>query len=813
VSEFSAFHKWNLACDIPNTMDVRFAIRSLFKNPGFTVLAVFVLALGMGANTAIFSVVNTLLLQPLPYPDADRIVSVYTKWIKSGRLGQVSAPDFYDWKEQSSSFSSFAYYASQETNVIVDGVADYSRVAMFSPGFFDVFQVKPLTGRLLLPEEEKKGAPPVALVSEEFWSRRLNRDSKVLGKQIRHGNRLFTIVGVVPFRFPAKTQVWYSANQEEENPNRTGHNYLISAKLKPGVTVAQANSELQSIAARITTQYPKDNANKSSAALLLQDDLVSGMRLTLGLLFAAVSLVVLIACANVANLLLAKATSRAREIAIRSAVGASRWQVIRLMLVESLFLAVIAAASGLLLAYWGVDVLVSIAPKDMARLDEVRLDWTVLAFSLATSLIATILFGLAPALTASKVDLNEALKQTSRTSSGSASKMRSALVVAEVALSVMLAIGAGLLVKSLIQLNDVPLGFQTERLLIAETTVPAEDLESAKRNIRFYRDVLPQLGSIPGVMSAGAITAYPGSAFHSNGAVQVEGRPFDGDWNKLPNSLFTVATPGLLQTIGIPLRAGRDFDDRDTADGPYTVLINESFAKTVFPNENPIGHRLRCGYDSEEWMTIIGIVGDIRQEGPARRVGMEMIMPYQQHPRPATYMSLMLRTQGEPTSIQEVVRTKIRGVNPEVPAKFRTMELALSDVTAQPRFRTQLLALLAALAVILAMIGVYGVMAYSVSQRLGEIGLRMALGADRSEVLRLIFTEGSRLAAIGLVIGLAAALAAGRFVESLLFQVKVMDPMVYGVVVLGAFIAVVLATWIPAQRAASLDPVRVLRQD
>ncbi len=794
-------------------MDIRFALRSLRKNPGFTALAVIVLALGMGANTAIFSVVNTLLLRPLPYPDPDRIVSVYSKWLKSGSLGNISGPDFHDWKDQSSNFDAFAYYVGEETSVIVDGVADYTQVAMVSAGFFDVFRVQPVAGRLFSADEFKPGGPPVVLVSEAFWRSRLGAGPKALGKQIRFGGKLFTVAGVLPFRFPDKTQVWFASGQEEENTHRTAHNYQGVAKLKAGSSLEQANSELQSIAARIATQFPKENAGKSAEAVLLREDLVSGIRRTLGLLFAAVALVVLIACANVANLLLTKATSRSREIAIRAAVGASRWQVIRLMLWESLLLALAAAACGLLIAYWGVDALVAAAPKDLPRLDEIRVDWAVLGFSLLTSLASTFAFGLVPAVAASKVDLNEALKQTSRTTSGGAPKLRSGLVVAEIGLSVMLAIGAGLLVKSLMNLNRIPMGFQTERLLLAETTTPAQDRNAAQRNIRFYRDVLPQIAAIPGVKSAGAVTAPPGRQIRSNGAVQVEGRPFDGDWNKLPSALFTVATPGYLQSIGIPLRDGRDFDDRDTADGVYSVIINEAFAKAVFPNENPLGQRLRCGYDSPEWMRIVGVAGNIRQRGPARSAAPELMMPYLQHPFPATYMTLTVRTAGDPAQIQESIRSKIRAVNPEVPAKFSSMELALADVTAQPRFRTQLLALLAGLAVVLAMIGVYGVMAYSVAQRLSEIGLRMALGADGSDVLRMVLAEGVKLAAIGLLFGIAGAFAAGRIVESLLFEVRAMDPSVYATVAVGTLFAVALATWMPARRAAALDPVQVLRRD
>jgi putative ABC transport system permease protein len=794
-------------------MDARFAIRSLLKNPGFTALAVVVLALGMGANTAIFSVVNSLLLKALPYEEPERIVSVYTRWIASGKNGQLSGPDFQDLKKQSTSFAHFTYFGGAETNVVVDGVAGYAHVTMANKGFFDVFGVKPAAGRLFTDAEMEKGAAPLAVISEAFWRRVMQGRPDAVGRAIRFEGRLFTVIGIAPFQFPDKTDVWYAAGQEDENPNRTAHNYLGLAKLKPGVTLEQANSELSGLMARLAAQYPKENSKKSAIAVPLREDLVEGIQKTVLLLFGAVALVVLIACANVANLLLAKATSRTREIAIRAAVGASRWHVIRLMLYECLILSLAAAVLGLLLAYWGVDVLKAAAPRDLPRLNEIGLDWTVLLFALATSLGATILFGLAPAVTSSRADLNEALKASSRTTPGGSPTLRSALVVSEIALSVMLAIGAGLLVRSLVNLSRSPMGFETERLLLVETATPAQDKEGAKRNIRFYGDVLPQVQAIPGVVAAGAVTAPPGRIARSNGAVQVEGRPYDGDWTKLPSALFTVATPGYLKSIGIPLRAGRDFDDRDRFDAPFTVIINEAFAKTVFPNENPIGLRMRCGLDSAEWMTIIGVVGDVRQQGPAKTAAMELILPYQQHPFPATYMTMTVRTTGDPVGLQETIRQKMRALNPEVPSKFTTMEMAISDANAQPRFRTQLLALLAGLAVLLAMIGVYGVMAYSVAQRLGEIGLRMALGADGSNILRMILMGGAKLAAMGLAAGLVAAFAAGRLIESLLFGVRAADPLVYGSVTVGALVAVTLAAWAPARKAAALDPVQVLKQD
>ena len=790
-------------------MDLRYAFRSLAKNPGFSVLAIVVLALGMGANTAIFSVVNGLFLKPLPYPEPERIVNVYSKWTKSGRLGNVSGPDFQDWKNAATSFEALAAYGGDETSVAFNGSVEYAGVKLVSRGFFDVFRLRPLRGRVFSAEEEKPGAASVAIVSESYWRRRMNGEP-LDKKSLRIGGKAYQVIGVIAMQYPDKTDVWISTGGQETAQNRTAHNFLAVGRLKTGISPEQANTELAAIAGRIAAQYPKDNAGKSSAAVPLQEDLVSNVRLTVLLLFAAVGLVVLIACANVANLLLSKATARAREIAIRAAVGASRWDIVQLMLAESLVLAVAAAALGLLLAYWGLDALLAAAPKDLPRINEVHIDATVMAFTFLTSIASTLIFGLAPAVTASKADLNETLKQTSRTTSGSAAGLRSALVIGEIALSVMLAIGAGLLVKSLATLNNVPLGFSPEKILTAETTVAADDIASARLNARFYTDALPRIQAIPGVIAAGAATAPPGNASHSNGSIQVEGRL---ETDKQPEGLFTVATPGYLRAIGIPLRAGRDFDDRDTADGVFNVIVNEAFVKAAYPaGEYPLGKRIRCGYDSDKWMTITGIVGDIRQRGPARRIMPELIMPYLQHPVPATYMALTIRTQGDPALAQESIRAVVREVNSEVPLRFSTIETAIADGTAQPRFRTWLLALLAGLAVLLAMIGVYGVMAYNVSQRLGEIGLRMALGASRGDVVRLVLSNAARLAAIGLIAGLAGAFAAGRVLESMLFQVKAYDPQTFMVVAIGSLLAVAAATFLPARRAAALDPAIVLRE-
>jgi predicted permease len=796
-------------------MDLKYALRSLLKNPGFTALAVIVMALGIGANTAVFSVVNAVLLRPLGYKNPERIVTLSPLWKKSGKSGgSSSAPDFHDWHDQSTAFDAMAYYTYYGPTAVMAGpTAEYAEVVAVSSEFFRVFGAEPVVGRLFTPEEWKTAGAVV--VSQSYWQNHFGANPNALGQTVRMMDRTFTIVGVMPagFTFPDKTELW--TVHQDENQHRSAHNYRVVGLLKPGVSIQEAQTQLTAIGDRLSKEYPDSNATKNVAVTGMKDRLVRDVRTTLYLLLGAVAMVLLISCANMANLLLAKATSRTREIAIRAAVGAGRGRIIRQLITESVVLALVAGTAGLILAIWGAQALVAIAPSSIPRLAEGPIiDKWVLAFTLATSIAASFLFGLAPALTASRVDLNDALKLGAGRAvvGGGAGKLRSALVVAEIALSVVLLTGAGLLMKSFVALNSVTMGFRPDHLLLMETAVPSSSLESARAATQFYKSLLHDLEQTPGVTGAGGTRVPPGQV-GSNGTYFIDHLPAHPAIDLDHDAVFSVITPRTFSTIGVPLLQGRDFDDTDVYDAPFTVIINESMARKAFPGQNPLGRILYCGFDSMNPMTIVGVVGDVREYGPATAPSPELFMPYEQHPRASGALTVVARTSGDPASLSEVLRKKVRERSPDVPLKFTTMEASLAQNVAGPRFRTLLFAVFAGLAICLAMAGVYGVMAYMVGQRLNEIGLRMALGASQGEVLGLVMKQGLALAGAGLALGLAGAFAATRLLTSFLFEVKSGDPATYlGVAALLAIVAMA-ATYLPARRATQIDPLAALRQE
>jgi predicted permease len=796
-------------------MDLKLALRSLRKNPGFTLLAVVVMALGIGANTAVFSVVNAVLLKPLAYRDPDRIVTLSSLWRKSGLHGPVSAPDFHDWHDQSTAFAAMAYYEDDSTSVMSGASAEYAHVAEVTPEFFRAFAVEPVAGRLFSPEEQKPGGAAAIVVSYSYWQSHFGANASALGQTVRMLGKSFSIAGVLPprFHFPNGTDIWLPANVVfPETTSRGGHNYMVVGRLKPDAGLERAQAQMTGIGARLERQYPDSNGGKSVAVTRMRDEMVGNVQLTLYLLFGAVALVLLIACANVANLLLARATARTREMAIRAAVGASRLRIVRQLAVESMVLALIAGAAGLLLAKWGSDALVALAPGNVPRLTESGIDGWVLAFTLGITMAASLLFGLAPALQISRVDLNATLKRgTSRTmGGGGAGRMRAALVVLEVALSVVLLAGAGLLIRSFAALQNTALGFRPEHVLVMESAVPSADLESARRATRFYKDVLTDLATLPGVSAVGGTRNPPATVFS-------EGSYFIDRVGALtvntPQAVLSVVTPGAFAALGIPLKRGRDFDAGDTYDAPFTAIINEALARKSFPGQDPLGRLIYCGLDSDKIMKIVGVVGDVRQYGPAVPPWPEIVMPYEQHPQTATALDIVVRASVPSGALWGPLQGKVRARSAEVPVKFTSVEDLLAENTAAPRFRTLLLGLFAAIAVCLAMAGVYGVVAYTVGQRASEIGLRMALGASTRDVLRLILRQGIALTGIGLAIGLTAAVAATRLLASMLFEVKASDPATYIGVAVSLGVVSLAASYIPARRAARVDPVSALRQD
>jgi predicted permease len=798
--------------------DFRYAIRGLLRQPAFALTAILTLALGIGATTAIFSVVNAVVLRPLPYPEPDRIVGIMTRWTATGARGAtVSAPDFEDWKGQSQSFAAMAYYVGGETSVTVSGIADYAAVYRVTPGFFDVLRVSASVGRLPTREEQAQGGPRVVVVTDAFWRTQLGGDPRALGSTVKFSDNIYSIVGVLPpgMRFPARSDI-YVPWIAPASASRSGHNYRAIARLEPDVTVAQANSEMRAIARRLEEQYPNSNAGKSTIVIPLREQIVGDTRQTLTVLLGAVGLVLLIACANVANLLLARSTAREREMVVRAAVGAGRARLVRQLLTESAVLGLAAAVVGIWLARLGVLTLVALAPADLPRLDEIRVDAAALGFAVAVALAASVIFGLAPALQISRMQLVDGLRQGGKGSSIGARGgwARSAFVVAEVALAVVLVFGAGLLGRSLVALASVELGFSAEQLLVVRTVVPVRGRQDAPRATAFYRDLLADLRATPAITAIGGVTSLP-TAVRSDGSYAIEGQSdLKQTGIRSPQAVLNVVTPDYFRAMRIPFKRGRDFADSDRLDAPLVAIINAALARASFGTDDPIGRRIQCGLDNLEFMTIVGVVSDVRTYGPARPTEPEIYMPYEQHPGPATAMNLVARTSApDPRALAETISRKIRERNPDVPVRATTMEETLERASATPRFRTFLLVVFAAVALLLALAGVYGVMAYTVSQRISELGVRIALGATSENIMRLIVGQGAKLAGAGLLVGVGLALMAGRALEGLLFGVTPRDPLMLALVTVAVAATTLAACYVPGRRAVRVDPLLALRAE
>ena len=795
--------------------DLRYAGRALHRSPGFSILAVAIMALGIGANTAVFSVVDAVLLEPLPYPGADRIVSLRTSFRTTGATQRlVAIANYRDWRDQSSSFEAMASYRGGETPVSSDATAEYTRTATVDAQFFRVFGVNPLLGRTFTPEETSPGTGRVVIISHAYWQSRFGGDPRVLERTVRVGTTPRAIVGVMPpgFQFPGETDVW--GPQTTSSTSRTGHNLFAVARLKPDVSLEQARAELTAIAARLEQQYPASNKDRGVTALRLQDELVGNVRLTLYLVWGVVGVVLLIACANTATLLLGKAAARTREMAVRTALGANRSRIIRQLITESLLLALVAGAAGILLAHWGARALVALSPTDVIRLTRIGIDGGVLAFTLGISLATSLFFGLVPALHASKVDLIEVVKQSGARSvmGGRMVRTRGILVVVEVALAVVLLIGAGLLTKSLVALHTTDLGFQPANVLVARAT----GVRSRAENDVFFGQLMARIATLPGVAAVGATSIPPGDFSHAGTSSHFIDRipeQRDRDRGREPETVMTVVSPGSFAALGIPLKRGRDFSDGDAADRPLVAVVNEALVRTSLAGRDPIGSTVFCLFDRSDPMTIVGVAGDVRQRNPALPPQPECYMPYRQHSYNNATLNIVVRTVGDPAALMDTVRRLAAEISPDVPLSFTTMEERVSKGVEDPRFRALLFGIFAAFAVCLAMAGVFGVMAYAVQQRSKEIGLRIALGATRSAVLRLILGQGLVLTAAGLAVGLAAAVAASRLLETVLFEVQPIDGQVYvGVAVLLALVTLV-AGYLPARRASVLDPARVLKTE
>ncbi|HYE87020.1 MAG TPA: ABC transporter permease [Vicinamibacterales bacterium] len=798
--------------------DARYGLRTLARQPGFAATAILTLALGIGATTAIFSVVNAVVLRPMPFSESERVMVVTNTNTRTGaRNTTISGPDFVDWRAQARSFEALSYYAGAgETSVTVNNVSDYTTVARVAPGYFRVFGATARIGRLFTPEEESSATSDVVVISDAYWRRQFGSDPRAIGSTLTFGQRTRTIIGVTELRYPARTDIYYPDPFAPESQSRTAHNYRGVGRLAAGVPVAQAQAEMTGIATRLAEQYPLSNGEKGIAVVPIQEVVVGDTRQTLFVLLAAVGLVLLIACANVANLLLARATARGRELVVRAAIGASRVRLLRQMLTESVVLALLAGTGGLIIARWGVSALLALAPADLPRLNEVTVDASALMFALAISVFASVIFGLAPAWHVSRVDLADGLRQGGKGSSLGVRGgwARKAFVVTEIALAVALVMGAGLLGRSLLALANVDMGFSSDGLVVLKTVVPVSGREQFPRAIATYRSMLEELRALPGVTAAGGVTSLP-TAVRSNGGYWIQGGPGPEVLGmKSPQALFNVVTPDYFRTLQVPIVRGRDFNDADRLDAPFVAIINEQLAKDAFPGVDPIGRTIRSGLDTLEPMTIVGIVKDVRTRGPNRPMQAEIFMPYEQHQGPATSLNIVLRTDAaDPLSLGATATRHIRSRTPEVPVRVETMEMTLANASATPRFRTVLLVVFAGVALLLAVAGVYGVMAYMVNQRVPEIGLRVALGASPADVIRLVLREGAWLVAAGLAAGAALSIAGARFISGLLFGVSARDPLVFISVSMLVAIAALAACLVPGRRALKVDPLLALRAE
>jgi predicted permease len=803
--------------------DLRHAVRTLRRAPGFTAAVVLTLALGIGANTAMFSVISGVVLKPLGYRDADRIVAVLNRWTDTGQTqANLTGGDEMDISASHGSFEAFAYYQGGETGVQLADHAEFVGTQRVHPDFFRVFGVPPASGRLFNRDDAQRSA----IVSLGFAQRNFGSAAGALGQPLSIQSRPYEIVGVMPaaMQFPARTDVWAAAPLEPSNRNRGGHNYRAVAKLAPGVSVEAANAQLSALAIQLGQAFPDTNGRKTFVAVPLRDDLVSRVRATLFVMMGAVALVLLIACANVANLILARAAGRSRELAVRAALGAGRRHVVGHLLAESLVLAVVAGAVGLLFARIGTDGLLGVGSRYVAlpRLDDVQVDWRVMIFTAAVSVITAIGFGLVPALQASRVDVSEALNQggSRGTLGAGSSRIRNGLVVAQIALSFILAINAGLLFRSFAALTETPLGFRTEGILVAYANAPARGsifdksgLDDHLRVGQLFDDVFARLRQIPGVISAGGAMGLPTGQYDSNGSYAVEGQQtFGGDFRRLPSAGFRLASPAYFRTMAIPVLRGREFDDGDLYERPFVAIISESLARQSFGAGDPIGHRIMCGFDSDKWMTIVGVVGDVRQASPASQPGPELYMPLRQHPYAATNVQLVMRTNVDAESLIGAVRQTVGSMRPDVAMKFTTMEASVNDSIAAPRFRMTLVSTFATLALMLAVAGMYAVMSYVTAQRTSEFGLRVALGAKAGDVVRLVLRGAARLVAVGVALGLVLALATSRIITNMLFGITAMDTRAYAGALLVALPLVFLAAIAPAMRAARVDPMIALRE-
>jgi predicted permease len=800
--------------------DLKFSARSLLKRPALTCIAIVTLAIGIGANSAIFSTINALLLKPLPFPDPERVVALWDKVPSRGvERNEVTVANYLDWRAQNKTFEQLGIYRWWSTNLTGSDSPERVQGFQVTPNFLDIVGVKPMLGRGFSAEEDQPGKDSIALLTYSLWQRRFGADPNIVNKTIATNGVTRTVIGVMPpeFNYPKGAEIYAPlAITPEMARNRGNHSYLGIGRLKSGVSLQSAQADLDIIAGQLEKQYPEENTGRGIVIYPILQDTVRMYSTALWVMMAAVGFVLLIGCANVANLMLARASGRQREIALRAALGASRFRIIRQLLTESMLLGVLGGALGILVAYWGVDAIRTANPGEAARFapgwNHLGINLPVLAFTLLLSVLSGVLFGLAPAWQLSRPDLNTALKEGGRQGASGSHRLRGLLVVSEVALSLMLLISAGLLIRSFLQLVKTDPGFNSDNLLTMSLVVPAAKYKDEPHRAAFYSDLVRRVEELPGVESAAAVNHLPLGGSNSSTSFLVEGLPEPPPGQEL-SGRYRVCTPNYFKTMGIPVLKGRGFTDQDIAGAPPVIIVNETLARKYWPNTDPIGKRMRYTGPLEQnpWMQVVGVVKDVRHE---------MNLPitedfYTPHAQDAWQsMVLVAKTKVEPAAMAAPIRQQVWSIDKDQPVfDVHTMREVRAISLALYSFSSVMLSIFAGVALLLAAIGIYGVMSYAVTQRTQEIGIRMALGARAMDVLKLVVKNGMSLAFIGVAVGLAGAYGLTRLLASLLVGVKPTDVATFSTVTFGLLLIALLACYIPARRATKVDPLVALRYE
>jgi len=804
--------------------DIKFGARMLLKSPLMTFVALFALTLGIGANTAIFSVINAVLLRSFPYKDPEQLALVWEKR-QGGRTDQnvINLGNFSDWKDQNHVFSDMAVFFDTSRNLTSDGEPEEITGQLATTNLFSVLGTNPILGRTFSEDDGREGQPRVIILSYGLWQRRFGGDRSIVGRQILVNEQPATVIGVMPDSFSwhirrnsrarKPADIWIPLQISNELRERHGRFASAVARLKPGVTMDQAQQEMQTIGARLEQQYPDFNTGWNVNVVPLRTQMTGEIKRPLQILLGAVAFVLLIACANVANLLLARASARRKEIAVRAGLGANRWRIARQLLTESVMLSLLGGTLGVLVAWWGTKALVTLSPPALVELKSVSVSLPVLGFTLGLSVLTGIVFGLIPALVATRFDLHDSLKEGGKSVGGSTGshRLRSVFVVAQVALALVLLVGAGLLVKSLSRLQAVDAGFNPTNLLAVRVNVLPRKYDSDEKRINFFKQAVEQMRAIPGVEAAGAIDTPPFTGLYSGTGVDVDGQKLPPD-QELSTGV-NVTDAGYFQTMQIPLKLGRLYTGQEVTEMRHVVLVNETFVKKNLGGQNPLGHKLTIYMKDENVpCEIIGVVADHKHMGLDVAVEPMVYWPHAELVFPG--MTLMLRTRGDASAVAGAARNVIHTLDPQQPiGEVNTMETLLSNSVARARFSASLLTVFSFVALVMAAVGIYGVMSYSVLQRTHEIGVRMALGAQRFDVLKLVVRKGIVLGIIGVAVGLAGSFALTRFISTLLFEVTATDTMTFVGVSLGLFFVTLAACYLPARRATRVDPLKALRYE